>query len=220
MKNHWWKILAVVLLTYTIIAGFLGNVPDIENVHQTIRNLYFHVCMWFVMIVMLGISLVYSIKYLSGFKSKHDIIAVEAANTGVLVGVLGLFTGMIWAKFAWGQWWVNDPKLNGAAIGLIVYFAYFILRSSLDDNNKKARISAVYNIFAFFIFILFILVLPKLSAGSLHPGDGNDSAMPVMTLDFNLRIVFYPAIVGWILLALWIMELRIRYRKLKTKNIY
>jgi len=215
MKKYWWKILAVVLLTYTIIAGFLGNVPDIAGVHQTIRNLYFHVCMWFAMIVMLCISVVYSIKYLSDFKAKNDIIAVEAANTGILFGILGIITGMLWAKFAWGQWWVNDPKLNGAAIGLLVYFAYFVLRSSLDDNNKRARISAVYNIFAFVIFILFILILPKLSAGSLHPGDGKDSAMPVFTLDFNLRIVFYPAIVGWILLALWILDLRIRYRKLK-----
>jgi len=217
MKNYWWKILAVVLLAYTIIAGFLGNVPDLENVHQTIRNLYFHVCMWFVMIVMLGISVVYSVKYLSGFKIKNDIIAIEAANTGVLFGLLGIITGMLWAQFSWGKWWVNDPKLNGAAVGLLAYFAYFILRSSLEDINKKARISAVYNIFAFVIFILFVLVLPKLSGGSIHPSDGKDTTFPVLTLDDSLRIVFYPAIIGWILIALWMMDLRVRYRKLKNK---
>jgi heme exporter protein C len=218
MKKYGWKIVAVVLLLYTIIAGFLGEVPDLDNVHQTIRNLYFHVCMWFVMIFMLFISVVYSIKYLSGFDTKNDIVAVEAANTGVLFGMLGIVTGMLWAKFAWGQWWVNDPKLNGAAVGLLVYFAYFTLRSSLDDINKKARLSAVYNIFAFVIFILFILVLPKFSGGSLHPGDGKDSAIPIFTLDKNLRMVFYPAIIGWILLALWIMDLSVRYKKLKKVN--
>jgi len=215
MKNYWWKILAIVLLVYTIIAGFLGEVPDLERVHETIRNLYFHVCMWFVMITMLGVSVVYSIKYLSGFDRKNDIIAIEAANTGILFGLMGILTGMCWAKFAWGSWWVSDPKLNGAAIGLITYMAYLVLRNSLTDSNKRARISAVYNIFAFVIFILFILVLPKLSQGSLHPGDGQDSAMPVMTLDSRLRMAFYPAIIGWILLACWILNLRIRYRKLK-----
>lgn len=215
MKTYWWKILAVVLLIYTIIAGFLGEVPDLDGVHQTIRNLYFHVCMWFVMIIMLGISVIYSVKYLSGFDRKNDIIAVEAANVGILFGILGIITGTFWAKFAWGQWWVNDPKLNGAAIGLLAYFAYMVLRSSLDDNNKRARISAVYNIFAFVIFILFILFLPKMSGGSLHPGDGKDSVMPVFTLDNRLRMVFYPAIAGWALIGFWILNLKIRYRKLK-----
>jgi len=218
MKKYWWKILAVILLGYTIIAGFLGDIPDLDVLHQTIRNLYFHVCMWFVMIIMLGISVVYSIKYLSGFDSKNDIVAIESANTGVLFGILGIITGMIWAKFAWGEWWVNDPKLNGAAIGIMTYLAYIVLRNSIDDKSKKARISAAYKIFAFFIFILFILVLPKLSDGSLHPGDEKKSLMPVFTLDFRLRIVFYPAIIGWTLLAWWITTLRIRTKKLKINN--
>ncbi|NTW34003.1 MAG: cytochrome c biogenesis protein CcsA, partial [Bacteroidetes bacterium] len=133
----------------------------------------------------------------------------------VLFGILGIVTGMIWAKFAWGEWWVNDPKLNGAAIGIITYLAYFVLRNSIDDKSKKARISAIYNILAFFILILFILVLPKLSDGSLHPGDEKGSVMPVFTLDYRLRIVFYPAIIGWTLLAWWITSLRIRIKKLK-----
>ena len=216
MKKNYWKIIAVILLVYTIIAGFLGDVPDVNGVHQTIRNLYFHVCMWFVMIIMLCISVVFSIKYLSGFENENDVIAVEAANTGILFGILGIITGMLWAKFSWGQWWVNDPKLKGAAIGILTYLAYIVLRNSIDDTDKRARISAIYNIFAFVIFILFILILPKLSNGSIHPGDGNDNNLPILTIDDNMRIVFYPAIIGWTLLACWIMQLRIRYRKLKS----
>ena len=215
MKKNYWKILAVILLAYTIIAGFLGDVPDIDGVNQTIRNLYFHVCMWFVMLVMLCVSVVFSIKYLSGFDNKNDIIAVEAANTGILFGLLGIITGMLWAKFSWGQWWVNDTKLKGAAIAVLTYLAYIVLRNSLDDISKKARISAVYNIFAFAVFILFVLILPKLSNGSIHPGDGNDNVLPLLTIDNSMRIVFYPALLGWTLLAFWLMQLRIRYRKLK-----
>lgn len=217
MKKNVWKILSVVLLVYVIIAGFLGPIPDLDIVHQTIRNLYFHVCMWFVMITMLSISVVNSIQYLARFNLEKDTVAKEASLIGIFFGMMGIVTGMIWAQFAWGTWWVNDPKLNGAAVGLLVYFAYMVLRKSLDDPHKRARISAVYNIFAYVIFILFILVLPKLSGVSLHPGDGKESIMPVMSMDNNLRIVFYPAILGWILLAYWILNLRIRYIKVKNK---
>lgn len=217
MKKNVWKILSVVLLVYVIIAGFLGPIPDLDIVHQTIRNLYFHVCMWFVMITMLSISVVNSIQYLARFNLEKDTVAKEASLIGIFFGMMGIVTGMIWAQFAWGTWWVNDPKLNGAAVGLLVYFAYMVLRKSLDDPHKRARISAVYNIFAYVIFILFILVLPKLSGVSLHPGDGKESIMPVMSMDNSLRIVFYPAILGWILLACWILNLRIRYIKVKNK---
>jgi len=217
MKKNVWKILSVVLLVYVIIAGFLGPIPDLDIVHQTIRNLYFHVCMWFVMITMLSISVVNSIQYLARFNLEKDTVAKEASLIGIFFGMMGIVTGMIWAQFAWGTWWVNDPKLNGAAVGLLVFFAYMVLRKSLDDPHKRARISAVYNIFAYVIFILFILVLPKLSGVSLHPGDGKESIMPVMSMDNNLRIVFYPAILGWILLAYWILNLRIRYIKVKNK---
>ncbi len=217
MKKNALKILSVMLLVYVIIAGFLGPIPDLDIVHQTIRNLYFHVCMWFVMITMLSISVVNSIQYLARFNLEKDTVAKEASLIGIFFGMMGIVTGMIWAQFAWGTWWVNDPKLNGAAVGLLVYFAYMVLRKSLDDPHKRARISAVYNIFAYVIFILFILVLPKLSGVSLHPGDGKESIMPVMSMDNNLRIVFYPAILGWILLAYWILNLRIRYIKVKNK---
>ena len=64
MRKRWWKILAVVLLVYTFIAGFLIPVPDIGNLKETIRNLFFHVPMWFAQIVLFSISLGYSIFYL------------------------------------------------------------------------------------------------------------------------------------------------------------
>src|SRR5690242_10125463 len=110
MKKNWWKILSVVLLTYTIVAGFELEVPTLAILNETIRNLYFHVTMWFGMMIILTVSLIYSIKYLSGFNIKHDVVASEAANIGMLFGTLGILTGMVWANFTWGDWWINDPK--------------------------------------------------------------------------------------------------------------
>ncbi|MEI6574968.1 MAG: cytochrome c biogenesis protein CcsA [Bacteroidota bacterium] len=214
MKNNYWKIIPVVFLSYTIIAGFLIGVPDLPIIRESIRNLFFHVCMWFSMIFLFGTSMVFSIRFLSGFQEKEDIIAVEAANTGLIFGILGLLTGMIWATFTWGKPWTNDPQLNGAAVTVLVYFAYMVLRNSIDEEHKRAKVSAVYNIFAFVILIIFLFILPRMADGSLHPGKGRDETMTVKELDNRLRLVFYPAIIGWISLGFWILNIRVRMRKI------
>ncbi len=215
LKKDWWKYLSVLLVIYTLIMGFLGEVPRLAILNETIRNLYFHVTMWFAMLAMYFISVVNSIKYLANEKNNSDIMALESAHVGSFVAVLGILTGMVWAKFTWGAFWVNDPKLNGAAITLMAYLAYFILRSSIEDEGKKARISAVYNIFAFVMMIVFIQVLPRLT-DSLHPGNGGNPAFSNYDLDSNMRTVFYPAVIGWALFAYWMVNLRVRLRKLNS----
>ncbi len=216
----WWKLLTIFLLFYTLIMGFLGDVPRLPILNETIRNLYFHVPMWFGMVIILFTSLVYSIRYLS--KGKHDeeldLYAVESANVGILLGILGLTTGMIWAKYTWGDYWSNDPKQNASAVGLLMYLAYSFLRSALPDESQRAKISAVYNIFAFMIFIPLIYILPRLT-DSLHPGNGGNPGFNVYDLAKSLRPVFYPSVIGWTLLGWWLVTLRVRLRKIISKKM-
>lgn len=217
-RKYWWKVLSGILLFYAVIAGFLVDLPPeiVEKIQQTIRNLFFHVGMWFSMFTMLITSFVFSLRFLRKFDLKEDIAAVEAVNVGILFGFLGIFTGMIWANFTWGAPWTKDPKLNGAAIGLVIYLAYVILRGSIEDPHKRAKVSAVYNIFAFVLWIVFVLVMPRLTEGGLHPANkGEANTVMPMNLSASLRIVFYPAMIGWILLATWILTLRIRIRKIR-----
>ena len=136
-------------------------------------------------------------------------MALEFANTGVVFGSLGIVTGMIWAKFTWGAPWSGDPKQNSAAIALLIYFAYLVLRGSLEDEQQKARISAVYNIFAFTALIPLLFILPRL-ADSLHPGSGGNPGFNAYDLDSKLRLVFYPSVVGWTLLGFWITSIKTR----------
>jgi len=213
IKGMWWKITGIVLILYSIIAGLLIDVPDLPVIRETIRNLFYHVCMWFAMFTMFGTSLVYSIKYLSGFQLKDDLKASETVYTGIFFGILGLVTGMIWAKFTWGDFWTNDPQLNGAAVSMMAYMAYVVLRSSIDEQSKRARISAVYNIFAFMLLVIFLGVLPRLADSSLHPGKGGNSST-MEGLDMKMRMVFYPAVAGWIIVAFWLTQLRLRKRML------
>lgn len=200
--------------------GFLGEVPRLAILNETIRNLYFHVTMWFAMIFVLGGSVFYSIKYLSANQIDDDMRAEHMANVGILLGVLGIVTGSLWARFTWGGWWVNDPKLNGAAISLLIYLAYVVLRNSMDEEQKRARVAAVYNIFAFVLLIVFLMVYPRMNqVDSLHPGNGGNPAFSSYDLDRNMRLVFYPAVIGWILIGLWIANLSFRIAKLKYKKL-
>ncbi len=214
MKASWWKILCIALLFYTVIMGFLGSVPRLPILNESIRNLYFHVPMWFGMMIILGVSVVYSIKYLRNPEPFHDDVAVQSAHTGILFGALGLVTGMIWARFTWGAWWVNDPKLNGAAIAMLIYCAYLVLRNSVEDEGQRARISAIYNIFAFATLVPLLYILPRLT-DSLHPGNGGNPGFNVYDQAKHLRPIFYPAVIAWTLLGLWLTQLHVRYCKLQ-----
>ncbi len=214
MRQSWWKILAIALLLYTFTAGLLWDVPRLPILNETIRALYYHVTMWFGMLAALFISVIYSIKYLRGNNLKDDDVAIEFANVAILFGMLGIFTGMLWAKFAWGDYWSGDPKQNAAAIALLMYFAYLILRGSLTDSQQRGRISAIYNIFAFAVYIPLVYILPRMT-DSLHPGNGGNPGFNSYDTDASLKLVFYPAIIGWILFGTWIATVRIRMRRVE-----
>ena len=214
MKSYWWKILGAAIVLYSVIAGFLLPVPELPILHETIRNTYFHIPMWFAMILLYLISVVYSIKYLSSGDMKHDFLAVESVNVGIIFCAFGLITGMLWANVTWGEPWPNDPKLNGSAIATLMYLAYLVLRNALDEEQKRAKISAIYNIFAFPVMVVLLFILPRLT-DSLHPGNGGNPAFSNLDMDGLMRAVFYPAIIGWMLIGVWIMTLRYRYRLLE-----
>lgn len=214
---RWWKILSVLIILYTLVWGLLGPVPKLDILHETIRNVYFHVPIWFAMLFQMGYSVVFAVKHLSKGDLQTDLVSDQAAQTGLFLSLPGLLTGCMWAKFTWGTWWTfQDPKLNGVAIAVLIYLAYFILRSSLTDELKRARISAVYNIFAFVMMFVFIMILPRLT-DSLHPGNGNNPAFGKYDLDNHMRTVFYPAVIGWVLLSLWILDIKKRLATLKLK---
>lgn len=184
---------------------------------ETIRNTYFHVALWLAMVILLIGSVVYSILYLRNFNSDYDRKAVALTSVGLFYGILGIVTGAIWAKNTWGAYWSWDVKQNTTAIALLIYAAYFVLRNAFsEDPEKKARLAAVYNIFAFVALIPLIYVIPRMT-DSLHPGAGGNPALGGEDLDNTMRLIFYPAVIGWALLGLWIAQLSYRITTLKAK---
>ncbi len=228
MYKSWWKIASILLLIYTVVGGFLMKVPALPALQETIRNLYFHVCMWFAMMILFTVSVVNSIKYLRTFNLKYDIYARHYAAVGIVMGALGYATGAIWMTYTWADpnnpafqsfsALAREPKLIGAAIALLIYFAYMVLRDSISDLDKRARISSVYNIFAYAMLFPSIWILPRVM-DSLHPGREGNPALNTSDIDSSMRIVFYPAVIGWTLLGVWITTLKIRLHLLKEKQL-
>jgi heme exporter protein C len=195
----------------------MGDVPRKVVLNESIRNLYFHVPMWFGMILILGASAYHSIRYLIKPDMLHDTKADSTAKVGVLFSLLGMATGMVWAQYTWGAWWSGDPKQNTSAIAILIYLAYLVLRGSFNEEQQRARISAVYNIFAFACLVPLLFILPRLT-DSLHPGNGGNPGFGAYDLDNRMRMVFYPAVIGWTLLGFWIASLRTRILTLEQKE--
>ncbi|WMX17352.1 MULTISPECIES: cytochrome c biogenesis protein [unclassified Aureispira] len=188
--------------------------PFLNILEETIRNLFYHVPMWFAMMLLMLISVVYSILYLARPEiERYDIQATSFAAVGVLFGVIGILTGALWAKHTWGAYWSFDVKQNTSAVALLIYLAYFVLRSSFDDMDKRARVAAIYNIFAFATLIPLLYIVPRM-VDSLHPGMGGNPAFSKLDLDNTMRMVFYPAVLGWMMMGIWISNLGGRIERL------
>lgn len=208
------KIGIVVWLSSFLIAGLVITVPDINILKQSSRNLFYHVPMWFTMFVAFLSSFFYSVKYLNNPKVEFDQKAVAFTTTGFIFGLCGLITGSLWARFTWGSWWTfAEPRMNLSAVALLILSAYFVLRSAFDDPEKRAKMAAVYNIFSVSTVPFLFYIIPR-QLPSLHPGADGNPAFSEITAP-ELRLIFYPMIMGFIALSFWIAQIVFRYERIK-----
>lgn len=187
-------------------------------IYETIRNTFYHVPLWFAMVFLFLGAAIYSGKYLSKGNPFDDIMSLSFTRVGVLFGILGCVTGSIWAKNTWGTWWtLAEIKLNVSAIAMLIYLAYFVLRNSFEDEERRARVCSVYSVFAFVATVPLLFVIPRMVEGSLHPGNGGNPGFGGEDLDNTMRMVFYPAIIGWTLFGIWLTTLAYRADNLRYK---
>lgn len=209
-----WKYFVAVWMTAVITAGFLIPIPEIPILEESARNLFLHVPMWFTMMIAFFMAFWYSIRYLNDENVEFDRKAETATAVGLAFGVCGLLTGSLWARFTWGAWWTfAEPRMNLSALAMLIFVAYFILRSAFNDPAKRAKISAVYNIFGITTIPFLLYIIPR-QLPSLHPGAEGNPAFSELTAP-ELRYIFYPAIIGFAGLAIWIMDIVNRYKRVK-----
>ena len=214
------RAMVALVLTGVIVAGFLGGIPQLDILEQSARNLYFHVPMWFTLMGATILSAYHSLRYLQSGNRMRDLRAREAAWLALIFGILGIVTGMVWARFTWyegtGKWWNFDPKQSMAAVLLLIYGAYFVLRDSIEDPDTRGRIAAVYNLFAVVTMPFLLYIIPR-QLPSLHPGGEGSPAFSQTDLAPAMRWVFYPSVLGFLGLFWLLYTQRVRLARLRDR---
>jgi heme exporter protein C len=148
----------------------------------------------------------HAIRHLRTGDAIHDIRAYVSIHMGVIFGTAALLTGAIWARAAWGKWWVwEEPTLVSFLIVYLLYATYYPLRYAIEDRERQARYASVFAITAgAFVPLNFMAV--RLAESLVHPrvfatADGG--------LPGSMMFTFLVAIAGMALLFVTLMRLEL-----------
>ncbi len=136
------------LLLVSMYMAFIWSPPE-RILGESSRILYIHVPVAWITYLSFTVSLGASILYLIKRDGRFDVMAEVGVALGLIYGALTLTVGSIWANIAWGTYWNWDPRETTTLILWLAYAGYFMLRSSIGNPDRKASLSAVYNILAF-----------------------------------------------------------------------
>lgn len=198
--------------------------PVVPGLEEQIRIMNFHVPVAWISVLAYLFAMIFSIGFLKTRDLDYDLKATAAAEIGLLFTILATVTGMIWAKLNWGSFWNWDPRETSIFILLLIYGAYFALRSAIENDEVRARLSSVYAIIAFITVPFLVFVLPRILDG-LHPGSENDtSAGPILsskkdTLNYLQQFTFSLGFASFSLLFFWMLNIKYRIKKLQNKII-
>lgn len=223
-----WRITLFIMMSAVIVAGLAFPIvktpetwyqfPLIPGLEEKAKIIFFHVpTAWLAVIAFLS-AMVYGVKYLVKKNLDDDARSNSALQLGMIFCILATVTGSIWAKFTWGAFWHWDPRETSIFILLLIYGSLFALRSAIENEDKRARLSAVYSIIAFLTVPFFIFIMPRIMVG-LHPGSANDDTSgPVVDfrMDINMTVVFYLSLLAFTILYWWMWK--VNYKSIIIKD--
>lgn len=168
---------------------------------EAARIIIFHVPCAMIAVLAYLVSTVYAVAYLVKGNPSFDTKSAASAGLGFLFTILATITGMVFARIQWGAAWNWDPRETSILMLIIVYAAYFALRSAIPSAVVRARSSAAYNILACLVMPYLVFVLPRIMGG-LHPSN--------VALSSDYRIVLRCSMVGFVWLFIWIFRISVR----------
>ncbi len=210
-----WQLVLFVGMSLVIVAGFL-YAPLAQKLFEMTRIIYFHIPVAWVAVLAFLVSTVFSIRYLKSRAWGDDARAAISAELGILFAVLATVSGAIFAKGMWGAYWNWDPRQTSVFLLLLIYGAYLTLRSAVEGEDKRARLTAVYNIIAFVTVPFLVFIVPRLYF-SLHP-DPLVNARGKLDMHPRMLSVFLSSLAGFTVLYFWIFDLAWKVARLKRKH--
>ena len=205
-----WKVLCGLWMAGVIVAAFafVGPARGFQQ-PEAARIILFHVPVAWLAVLSFLTAMLNAIRYLRRREMGHDVRSAAAAEMGFLFCVLATLTGALFARIQWGKAWSWDPREISIFVLLLVYGAYFALRSAVDDEERRAALSAVYAILAVPPMVFLVFVLPRI-VWSLHPSDTMKSGH----MSPEYRIVFFAALFGFTVLWAWLYRLRVGIQRI------
>ena len=216
--NNLYKFAVLISITLVLIGTFLVPIPTIPGLYDKARIIYLHVPLSWIAFLSFFMSMVNSVQYLRKKDLVYDIRSNSAAEVGFLFTILATITGSLWAKFNWGSYWNWDPRETSIFILLLIYGAYFSLRSAIDNYEQKAKLASVYAIIAFVTVPFFIFIMPRI-VESLHPADTIVDSRGKITMNPVMLSIFLFSLFSFTLLFFWILNVKIRMEKLRLIRI-
>ena len=205
--------IAVSAVAITVFIGlFVAPTDRDQGVVQ--RVMYVHVPSAWLAYLAFFVTFIGSALYLWRRDLRFDRLAASSAEIGLLFTGITIVSGAIWGKATWGIWWDWDPRLTTTAVLFVVYTGYLLLRSSLDDRLRRARVSAVLGIVGFInVPIVHFSVLwwrglhqpPTV----IRPGDP--------TIDHALLAVLLASVASFTLLFVYLLGRRVELERTRDR---
>ena len=210
-----WRITLFLWIAAAMAVALL-KAPLVPMLEETTRVIYFHIpCAW-ITVVALGWSMLHSILYLWKRDLRNDDHAAAAAELGLLFCVGATVTGALWAKAMWGAYWNWDPRETSIFFILLLYSAYLALRGSIEGDEKRARLSAIYSVVAFVAVPFLVFVVPRMYE-TLHP-DPIINRTGKIQMDPLIKWCFFAMLIGFTVLFSWLQTLRVRVTRLERRQ--
>lgn len=193
----------------------IATIPLNAQLEETARNLYFHVPAAWVATLAWFVAAFFGMRYLRKREPEDDLKAAGTAAAGLLFCVLATVSGSFWARLQWGEFWSFDPRQVSIFATLVIFAAYFALRSALNDEELRRRVSAVYLLLLALPIVYFVFVFPRTEAG-LHPGSmGSGDSGPVLSSDADSlnpvkQVLFGLSMLSITLLFFWTVNVSVR----------
>ena len=211
-----WRGLLFLWIAAAMLAGWLWA-PLVPGLGPTTRVLYFHIPAAWITVVALAWSMIHSALYLRRRRMEHDDHASAAAELGLLFCIVATVSGSMWAKAVWHSYWNWDPRETSIFFLLLIYGAYLALRSSIENDERRARLSAVYSSIAFVTVPFLIFVVPRIYF-SLHP-DTVINARGKIEMDPRIELSFFAMLIGFTVLFFWMLNLKVRLLRLERRRV-
>jgi heme exporter protein C len=208
--SRWSRLLGLITLPLIGVALYMAlfYAPREATMGDAQRIFYFHVPSAWIGFLAFFIVFVSSILYLVKGEQRWDALALSAAEIGVVFTTLVLLTGPLWAKAAWGAFWVWDARLTTTLILWIIYIGYLMLRA-VADSRRMARLAAMTGILGFLnVPLIYISVVWW---RTMHPTlmiNDSGGLDPAMRLTLMVALASFTVLFAWLLLVRLRLELK------------